>query len=367
MGRIYKRKDVWYIDVSVKGRRVRKRVGKSKRIAALALQDAEVKIARDEFGFSQQDITIERLIEKFLDYNKTNNRESTTRRYRAVADHLRAYLAEKRPDIVSLSQLTTEVIGGYKSYRRNAWVNPNGEPIKSDADIVSHTRKGARARTINLEVDGVKTMLNQAIKWGYIKENPLNWVKPLKEEDRDLVRFLSKEECSLFLANTPADLYPVFYTFLNTGMRKAELENLRWEDVDFARRVICIRRKENWRPKTGERDIPLAEGVYRQLSSVKANDAAATDSDYVFKASGSGHSHNRLRRELIKIARKAGISNLTKLHTLRHTYASHMIMHGIDLPTVKKLMGHSDIATTMIYAHLAPDHLSDAVNKVELV
>jgi site-specific recombinase XerD len=66
----------------------------------------------------------------------------------------------------------------------------------------------------------------------------------------------------------------------------------------------------------------------------------------------------KLREKLIQIAKKAGIDNLTKLHTLRHTFASHLVMSGVDLPTVKKLMGHSDIQTTMIYTHLAPDHLT---------
>jgi len=366
MGRLYKRKDVWYIDVRAKGRRLRKKVGRSKRIAELALKDAEVKIARDQFGFSQNDITVDALIDKFLEYQQTHNRASTTRRYRAVVDHVRRYLAQHRPHVIFVSQLSSEVMDGYKSYRRSEWINPNGQPVASDAAVVEHTRKGARARTVNLEVDAVKTMLNQAMKWGYIRENALRWVKPLKEEDRKPVRFLTKEECARFLAATPRELYPAFYVFLNTGMRKAELENLRWEDVDFNRRKILIRRKEDWHPKTGEREIPMSLGVHEQLTSLRRRCTSASSSDYVFAVKGSGHSHNRLRRELIRIAQLAGIGGLTKLHTLRHTYASHLVMSGVDLPTVKSLMGHTDITTTMIYAHLAPDHLSDAVNKFEL-
>lgn len=65
MGRIYKRKNIWYLDICAKGRRIRKKVGPSKRIAELALKDAEVKIAREEFGFTNNDITVERLIELF--------------------------------------------------------------------------------------------------------------------------------------------------------------------------------------------------------------------------------------------------------------------------------------------------------------
>ena len=64
-------------------------------------------------------------------------------------------------------------------------------------------------------------------------------------------------------------------------------------------------------------------------------------------------------------AKAAGIESLTKVHTLRHTFASHLVMKGVDLPTVKKLMGHSDIQTTMVYAHLAPDHLAEAVDRLE--
>ncbi len=364
MGRIYKRCDIWYIDVRAKGKRIRKRVGKSKRVAELALRDAEVKIARDEFGFTQHDISIEKLIERFLDFSSTNHRTSTTERYKTVFDHLCVFLQDKHPDVMFVSQLTPEVIEGYKSYRRNAWVNPNGHEVKSETDVKEHTRKGARARTINLEVDGVKRILNLAVSWGYLKNNPLRQVRSLKEDDKKPLRFLSVEECKLLLSASPSNLYPVFFTFLNTGMRKAELENLQWADVDFSKRKIQIRRKPDWQPKTGEREIPIGDGLLAVLSNLRKQNLDAVDTEYVFSAKGSEYSHNRLRRELIKIADMAGIESLTKLHTLRHTFASHLVMNGVDLPTVMKLMGHADIQTTMTYAHLASDHLASAVNKL---
>jgi len=72
MGSIYKRGKNWYIDVRVKGRRIRKRVGRSKEIATLALKDAEVKAAREEFGFAKADISIDKFVERFLDYISVN-------------------------------------------------------------------------------------------------------------------------------------------------------------------------------------------------------------------------------------------------------------------------------------------------------
>jgi len=149
-------------------------------------------------------------------------------------------------------------------------------------------------------------------------------------------------------------------------MRKFELENLQWADVDRERKRICIRHKPDWSPKSGERDLPMNDRLVTLFTRMQHDVEAAKPRDYVFSVVRSRHSGNWIREQLIKTARKAGIEDLTKLHTLRHTFASHLVMKGVDLPTVQKLMGHSDIQTTMIYAHLAPNHLADAVNKLEL-
>ena len=92
MGNIYKRGRIWYLDVRAGGRRIRKRIGTSKKIAELALKDAEVKIARDEFGFAQNDISVEKFLEKFLEYSEANHSPSTSNRYRAVIDHKDRFL-----------------------------------------------------------------------------------------------------------------------------------------------------------------------------------------------------------------------------------------------------------------------------------
>jgi len=364
MGNIYKRGKIWYIDIRVKGRRVRRRIGSSKRIAELALKDAEVKAAKEEFGFAQNDITIDKYMAQFLDYSRANHRESTTNRYRAVIDHFKEFL-EAKQDITFMSEITTEIVDQYKVFRKNSLVNPNGHPVESDEDIEEYTRKGARAHTINFEIAALKTIFNVAIKWGYLKENPTKGIKKLKVTDSKALKFLSIEECQKLLNACPPDLHPIYFTFLNTGMRKAELENLEWDDIDFKRRKIKIRRKEFWQPKTSEREIPINHQLFDLLEKLKSKNEDGLDSRFVFPDKNGNQIKTKLRRRLIKIAKDAGIDGLTKLHTLRHTFASHLVMNGVDLPTVKKLMGHSDIQTTMIYAHLAPDHLEKAVDRLD--
>lgn len=364
MARIYKRENVWYLDIRVKGHRFRRKVGTSKKVAELALKDAEVRVAREEFGFIKNDIGIEKLIERFLEYNRTNHRASTAKRYKAVTDHLLKYLKAKQPSIIMLSQLTAEVIEGFKTFRRDSYVNPNGKAIEGEQGKTEHTRLGARGRTVNLELDGIKTMLNLAIRWGYLHDNPMKQVKPLKTDDKKQLEFLSKEECQRFLDATPAESYPIYFTFLNTGMRKAELENLQWKDVDLKLKQILIRPKKDWKPKTGQREIPIGAPLLKVLSDLRKKNQDVEGEDYVFPVKGNGRSHNWLRTELIRIAREAGIPKLTKVHTLRHTFASHLMMAGVDLPSIQKLMGHSDIETTMIYAHLASDHLANAIEKL---
>ncbi len=364
MGSIYKRGKTWYIDVRANGRRIRKRVGSSKKVAELALRDAEVKIARDEFGFGKNDIPVLKFLDKFLEYSQANHSKATYNRYRAVIDHFRRFL-EQKPEIILLSQVHTKEIDEFKIFRKGEWVNPNGDPVEDEEDISEHTRKGARAHTINFEIGTLRTIFNMAIKWDYLKANPTKDVVRLKVNDSKAPRFLTVKECQLLLESSPDELRNIFYVFLNTGMRKAELENLEWADIDFRRRKIKIRRKEFWNPKTGEREIPMNQGTWDLLKKLKAESDKGLQSNFVFPAKDGGKIKEKLRRQLIRIAEKAKIKDLTKIHSLRHTYASHLVMKGVDLPTVQRLMGHSDIQTTMIYSHLAPDHLADAVEKLD--
>ncbi|MCK5127300.1 MAG: site-specific integrase [candidate division Zixibacteria bacterium] len=357
MARIYKRGQNWYLDIRVKGRRVRRKVGNSKKVAELALKDAEVKVARHEFGFARKDITIDKLLTLFLEYSQTNHRETSTIRYTSVLESFK-YFIEKKTRIICLSEITPETIEKYKIFRRG---NSNGQLVKSGEE----KNTGLKARTVNFELKTLNNLFNRAIEWGYLKDNPVIKIQKLKVDNSKPVRFLSEKECKKFLKTCSEKFYPIFFTYLNTGMRKSELINLEWNDIDFRRRKIKIQWKEFWQPKTGKREIPMSQNQFELLQKLKQENDNGINSSFVFPHKDGGIIKIKLRGEMINIAEKAGVENLTKLHTLRHTFASHLVMKGVDLPTVMKLMGHSDIQTTMIYAHLAPDHLADAVEKLE--
>lgn len=359
MGAIYKREGIWYVDLRVNGRRIRKKAGKSKHLAELYLKDLELKAERNQLGFlERKEITLQQFIQEFLHYSQANHRLSTTNRYRAALENFQRFITQET-SVKRLSGITTEIIEKFKGWRRTIPVARNGGRPERVKPI--HVRQGAKSYTVNFEIMTVKTILNLAVKWKYLESSPGLGVKKLKNEDAKPRRFLTEFECKRLLAESPKVLFPIFFTFMNTGMRRAELVNLEWTDVDHERRIIRIRRKPFWMPKTGEREIPINDDLFLQLRKLPKR------GNFVFTDETSGQINaDWIREQLVKVAQKAGISNLTEIHALRHTFASQLNKQGVDLPTIQKLMGHTSIETTMIYTHQTSDHLREAVAKLTL-
>lgn len=336
MARIYKRKNTWCVDYHYKGRRFRKRIGKSKKIAEFALKDIEVKIAKDELGILKRKVSVEKFIAEYLAYIKVNKRGRTASRYREIIEHFKKSLQENK--VITLSDIEPSFIEKYKQERL----------------------KFIKPITVNYELRLLKAFFAQAVKNNYIKDNPVNDIERLKVTSKQ-PRFFVEEELREILIHCQKRDYPVFLTLASTGMRLGELINLEWADVDFERRTITIKVKDFWEPKNSKpRAIPMTDRLIEVLKELKK------DIRWVFTARNDSQlNRNHLRERLVKVCMNIGIEP-ANIHTFRHTFASHLIMKGVDLPTVQKLMGHSDIKTTMIYAHLAPEHLKSAIEKLEL-
>ncbi|ONC56423.1 integrase [Burkholderia pseudomallei] len=183
------------------------------------------------------------------------------------------------------------------------------------------------------------------------------------------VRWISRSEATaLILAAGAVARQPHLRNFvrlaLSTGCRKNELLALEWHRVDFERshfRLECEHTKNGKR-----RLVPLNSGALLALRDQRDWVARhCAGSEWVF-ASSSGRRVGNLQKGFVAACARAGIENF-RIHDLRHTFASWLVMEGVSLYVVKDLLGHSSITVAERYAHLSPDHGRAAVQKLTLL
>jgi integrase len=182
-------------------------------------------------------------------------------------------------------------------------------------------------------------------------------VKQLKEEN-ERVRFLTREEIGALLQHCSEHLRPMVVLALNTGMRKGEIFKLKWSQVDMKNRIISLEAKAVKEKK--RRNIGLNDAAAAALASVPRRIDVSWVFTSVDKKKRDSHVVD-VKKSFATACKKAGIVDF-HFHDLRHTFASHLVMGDVNIATVKELMGHADLKMTMRYAHLAPKHLSTAVN-----
>lgn len=213
--------------------------------------------------------------------------------------------------------------------------------------------------TINRHFAFLRRVFTLAVKAGWISRNPVSGIKFFTESNR--TRFLNEEELTrLQNVMAPADWSLVAFA-IETGLRQGEQFSLRWDQVDLENGMLTLPM-----PKGGKtRHVPLSDGAMQILRAFESFLVSA----FVFPGlRGTDHPLDVRafeRRAYEPALRKTGIQGAC-WHTLRHTAASRRIMAGVDLVTVKEIMGHRDITTTLLYAHLAPQHLKDGVNRGSL-
>jgi integrase len=249
------------------------------------------------------------------------------------------------------------------------------------------------ASTINRNLDDLKSMLGKAAAWELVAANPVAAVKRLRIDRTGVVRFLEPAEEQRLLAalvardarqrqsreqsnawrrarnyqewpalGTYADhLHPFVLLLLHTGIRRGEAFELRWQDVDLARAMLTIRGET---AKSGQsRVIPLNTTAAGALQAWRAQRPADTGADRVFASAVSGEALTTIKTGWMAVLKAANVTGF-RLHDCRHHFASQLVMRGVDLVTVSRLLGHSDVRMTMRYSHLAPDHLAAAVAKL---
>ena len=220
-----------------------------------------------------------------------------------------------------------------------------------------------KSATVGKELRVLKAVLNRAVAWKVITENPIAGVSPPQDLDSRPPRFYTAEELAAIYAASN-HIHSCTWRFLaNTGLRRTEALQLKRKDVgEESIRVVSSAVE---RTKSGRwREIPLSPGAREALSGLLGN-------QYVLPRL-TGHSLSqaftrtlvRANDALIVADRVADLDG--SLHCLRHTFCSHLVMGGVDLRTVQVLAGHADLKTTERYAHLAPGHLQNAMAVLKL-
>ncbi len=166
------------------------------------------------------------------------------------------------------------------------------------------------------------------------------------------VRYLTDEEAKRLLSNCHnKELKLLIKMALMTGMRKMEMLNLTWQDIDFNAKLIHIEESKN-----GERrSVPINDSLMKGLKVLEEKNS----NEKIFKDVKS------LRYQFKKLLKASEIKNF-HFHDLRHTFASWLAMKGVSLYTIKELLGHKSILMTQRYAHLSPDSRQNAVNMIKL-
>jgi integrase len=336
---VFQKNGNWWIDFYHQGKRIRRKVGPSKRVAEMALADVQVKKAKNDFlGISSpKKIQFKDFAAEYLEYSKANKAKSSYERDLTIINrHAMALWGD-----LLVSKITAKNIEDYKRTR---------------LEEVAPT-------TVNRELNTIKNLFRKAVEWRYLSQSPAAEVRRIKTGKQPF-RFLSSEEIETLLDACAQrhnhHFSGIVVMALNTGMRKGEILTLRWDNVDMKRGVITVASGKDGHTKNYEsRTLPMN----RSLMEFLMNHPRRLDTPYVFSGQ-SGKPFSKTNYHFVRAVKRAGIPHV-RFHDLRHTFASHLVMKGVDLRTVQELLGHKDLRMTMKYAHLAPDHMRKAVEVLD--
>ncbi len=341
---LYRRGKIWYIRYQdPNGKEVRKSTNQEyKKTAEKILAKIQTEMAEGKYLDKQEKpvMTFSSLCEWYWEHHGQHLKSSGIR---GMLNRLKDFFGDTR-----LTAITPETIIEYVQYRKSL--------------------KKLSPSTVNRDLQQLKSMFNLVItykRWKKVLENPVSYVK-LARENNQRVRYLDKNEIDRLLDCCKAHLRPIVFLALRTGMRQGEIFKMRWSDVDLKKRQIFIPVS-----KSGEsRRVPISPDLLEMLLSLPSR----LKGGHVFPStmprrgpdskSGSTDPYVDVKNSFRQALKLAGIEDF-RFHDLRHTFASHLVMQGVDLNTVRELLGHHSLAMTLRYAHLSPGHNHEAISKID--
>jgi integrase len=244
----------------------------------------------------KKNILVEYFVNEYLTYSEENKSKTSFDRDKTITGNFLAFIGHK--GIRSISSF--------------------------DIEKHKHERlKNVSKPTINRELDTIKNMFKKAVEWGYLKENPASTVQKYKLKER-LYNIVSPDEERLILEHASPHLKMAIVIALNTGMRLKEILSLRWEDIDFQNRIIVIRETKNKTIRKVNINSLLADYLERAMKEKEI--------DHVIHYKGKPV--DSIKRTFRHAIDKAGLKRF-RFHDLRHTFASRLVMVGVDIRTVQ--------------------------------
>ena len=322
---------VWFIDYRFEGRRLREKIGPSKTLALSVLRKRKVEIAEGKF------------LEKRREFQTT------------LAEMAALYVENYARPSKKTWDDDKRILEGFVRHFGNVRLSTI-TPLKLESYRADHKAR-LKPATLNRHIAAIKTMFSKAIEWGKATENPALKIK-LYVENNARTRFLEKGEITSLLESCPEWLRRIITVAVCSGMRKAEVLGLTWDDVDFQNMVLRVRDSKNGSP----RFVPMSLPVLETLRAIRK----APDSPYVFASEGGrARLYNQVCYAFGKAVEQTKLKDVV-FHTLRHSAASHMVMKGVDLSTVAVLLGHkSGTKMTERYSHLSPNHKTKAIKALD--
>ena len=306
------------------------------RLAKQIMRDIEGKIARNIFKLEDIDekhADFDAFMHEYFKYAESYKQASTIDRERIIVENFR-----KIVDNVDIRSIDAKILDLWKS-KRLGQINPV---------------------TFNIELRTLKSIMNVGLRWRYVDTNPFDQISKLKVEERrlymtpvELKRFFKALEVEL--GSTEGEsrkiritlLAEYFEFLLNTGLRREEALKLQQCDINLEQNAVYIRTAKDKEARV----VPLTTRARSILVSLDSSLFSSLTKSYV--------THG-----FAEIARKARLSGF-KLHSLRHSFATRLIDLGVDVLAVSKILGHSDIRTTMIYSKVRLETMKNAVAVLE--
>lgn len=217
--------------------------------------------------------------------------------------------------------------------------------------------------SISRKIASLRSFYQFLLKQEVIEENPFTYIH-LKKKNAKLPRFFYEEEMAALFETVqgekPLDQRnrALLETIYGSGLRVSECGDLKLEDIDWTGRVLLIHGKGS-----KDRYVPFSDHAYKALREYLTDGREvlmqkAEKHPYVFVNNRGGHLTPRgIEYLLDQLIKKSSLNSQIHPHMLRHTFATHLLNNGADMRTVQELLGHANLSSTQIYAHVTKESL----------